>query len=406
MKKLFSSIPRDFLLFLLATCFIAFAQSIFDSGFNNFLNERFAISSFQRTLTEIPREIPGLGIVVISALFFFLCNRTMAALAQFFAAAGILLIGVCSSSYPLALVWLFVFSLGQHLFQPLAPDIGMELASGGKPGQRLGQLQGAATAAAIAGTFLVFVGFKFLHMGFTAAFVLSSCCFFAGTALILMMRRNRPVPTATRFTFHREYSLYYILSLLFGTRKQIFLTFAPWMLVTVFLQKTQIIALLMTISGLLGIAFKLWLGRAIDRYGEKIILAADAAALVVICLGYGFAKKLFSAETALLVVASCYVVDQILMSSMGMARATYLYRIARSPQEVTSGLTAGFGLDHIFSITIALTGGIIWKMVGYEYIFVLCAVFMLVNLFFALKIQTSPRPLSSPDAPPLPAEGR
>jgi hypothetical protein len=94
MKKFISSVPRDFLLFLAAGCCIAFAQSIFDSTFNNFLNERFTINSFQRTLLEVPRELPGLLVIFVSALFFFMCNRTLAAASQIFSAAGILLIAL------------------------------------------------------------------------------------------------------------------------------------------------------------------------------------------------------------------------------------------------------------------------------------------------------------------------
>lgn len=387
MNRLLRSIPRDFLLFILATAAIGFAQSLIDSTFNNFLNDRFAITSLQRTLIEIPREIPGLIVVFVSALFFFMCNRTLAALSQYLAAAGILLIGVFSFNFPMMLVWLFIFSLGQHLFLPLTSDIGMELAHEGNTGKRLGQLQGAANFAAITGSFLIFIGFKYFHFSFTAAFVLAAVCYLAGALLLSSMKKNRPIPAKTRFVFRKEYKLFYILTVLYGTRKQIFLTFAPWILVTVFLQPTQMIATLLTIGGVIGIVFKPLLGRAIDRYGERAIIAGEAVALVFVCAGYGFARKLFDGQTALLIASTCFIVDQLLMS-VSMARATYLKKIALSPEELTSTLTSAVSLDHVFSVTVALSGGLIWKMAGYEYIFVMGAVIALVNLYFALKIRT------------------
>ncbi len=389
MKRLINSIPRDFLLFLLAVAAIGFAQSLVDATFNNFLNERFAITNLQRSLIEIPREIPGLIVIFVSALFFFLCNRTLAAVSQFIAAAGIFLIGLFSFNYNHMLVWLFIFSLGQHLFLPLTSDIGMELAHAGNTGKRLGQLQGAGNLAAIAGSFVIFVGFKYFHLSFTATFILAACCYLAGALLIAAMKRNKPVPMSTRFIFRKEYRLFYILTVLYGTRKQIFLTFAPWILVTIFEQQTQSIATLLTIGGVIGIVFKPLLGRAIDRYGEKTILAGEAVALVFVCLGYGFSKKLFPFSTALIIASACYVADQLLMS-VGMARATYLKKIALNPQEVTSTLTAAVSIDHIFSIAIALLGGVIWKTAGYEYIFLLGAAIALINLFFALQITTVP----------------
>ncbi|MCB4792122.1 MAG: MFS transporter [Elusimicrobia bacterium] len=381
------SISRDFLLFILATACLGFAQSIIDSTFNNFLNERFNITNFQRTFLEFPREIPGLSVIFVSALFFFMCNRTLAAMSQMIAALGVFMIGFFSFGYSSMLLWLFVYSLGQHLFLPLTSDIGMELAQEGKTGKRLGQLQGAGNFAAIAGSFMVFLGFKYLHLSFSATFGISAFCFFIGALLIYGMRKNKPVPAGTRFKFRKEYKLFYILSVLYGTRKQIFLTFAPWILVTVFLQPTQSIAKLLTIGGVIGIVFKPILGRAIDKYGEKTILAGEAVVLIFVCMGYGFAKKFFSINTALLIASACFITDQLLMS-VGMARATYLQKIALDPQELTSTLTAGVSIDHIFSISIALLGGLIWKTVGYEYIFLLGAVISLTNLYFALKIKT------------------
>ncbi|MHB9155495.1 MAG: MFS transporter, partial [Endomicrobiales bacterium] len=145
------------------------------------------------------------------------------------------------------------------------------------------------------------------------------------------------------------------------------------------------------------IFFKPWLGRAIDRYGEKAVLAGEAVALVFVCLGYGLSKSLFGPGAALVIASCCYVADQLLMSA-GMARATYLKKIAVTPQEVTSTLTAGVSLDHVFSITIALCGGLIWKAAGYEYIFLMGALIALANLFFALQVSTPPSKAPVPTA--------
>jgi predicted MFS family arabinose efflux permease len=388
MKKYISAVPRDFLLFICVVACVGFAQSLVDSTLNNFLNDRFALSNIQRTFIEMPREVPGLIVMFVSAALFFMCNRTLAVFAQLLAAAGVFMIGVCSFNYPVMLVWLFVYSMGQHIFLPLASDIGMELAHEGNMGKRLGQLQGAGNFAAIIGSLFVFIGFKYLNLTFTLTFAISGLCYLLGMFLMRSMKKNVPVPFSERFKFKKKYKLYYILSILFGSRKQIFLTFAPWVLVTVFMQKTEMIATLLAVGGAIGIGFKPLLGRAIDRLGERAILAGEAVILIFVCLGYGFAQRYLSPQAALLVVFSCYVADQLLMS-VGMARATYLKKIAGDPKEVTSTLTAGVTIDHVFSITVALAGGLIWKAFGYEYIFLLGAFIAAVNLFFALQIDTS-----------------
>jgi predicted MFS family arabinose efflux permease len=199
------------------------------------------------------------------------------------------------------------------------------------------------------------------------------------------MTPDEPVPVKTRFAVHKEYRLYYVLSVLYGTRKQIFITFAPWVLVTVFDQKVQALATLLTVGGIVGILFKPLLGRAIDRFGERLILVGEALLLIVVCIGYGFAKSVLPAGTALAVVFACFVADQLLMS-VGMARATYLKKIARRPEDVTPTLTMGVSIDHVFSITIAVVSGAIWAAVGYRWVFLLGACLALGNLAAALRV--------------------
>ena len=71
-------------------------------------------------------------------------------------------------------VWLFIYSLGQHLFMPVASTIGMELAEEGKTGQRLGQLNAIRNLAAILGSFIVFLGFKYLGFTFQHTFAIAA----------------------------------------------------------------------------------------------------------------------------------------------------------------------------------------------------------------------------------------
>jgi predicted MFS family arabinose efflux permease len=379
--------PRDFQLFLAAMFVFGFSQSIVDSTFNNFLNETYSIGNLQRGLLELPRELPGLLTIVISAILFFICSRRQAALANILCAIGILFIGLFSPTYSVMLIWLFIFSTGQHLFIPLNQSIGMELAVKGETGKRLGQFSAVSNIAMIIGSFTILIGFKFLHLNFKISYFVAFLGFITVAILIFMMKKDEPVSMKMKFQLRREYKLYYWLTVLYGTRKQLFLTFAPWVLVTVFKQKTEILATLLTIGGIIGIFFKPMVGKAIDKMGERLILTAEAAMLVLVCIGYGFAREIFTEKTALFIVFVSYVCDQLLLSA-GMARATYLQKIALRPEDVTQTLTMGTSIDHIFSISIALFGGFIWVKWGYQYLFLLGAIIAVVNFFSALQIKT------------------
>ncbi len=380
------SIPRELKLFAAASLMMGMAYSIYDSTFNNFLDFRFDLTGFQRSFLEFPRELPGFLVVFVSAALWFLCSRRLSAASLLMSAAGALLIGFASASYGIMVLFLFIYSMGQHLMMPLASTIGMELAREGQTGRRLGQLNAIRNFAAILGSFLVVLGFRFLGFRFEHSFALAALGLGAAAALMLAMKRDEVRPPRTFLRLHREYCLFYLLNVLSGSRKQIFITFAPWVIVTIFNQPTETLATLFTIGGVIGILFQPFLGRAIDRFGEKKILQAEAVLLVFVCLGYGFAKSILAEQTALVLIFACFLLDQMLFS-VGMARSMYMKKIAKEDADVQPALTAGVTIDHIFSISIALIGGVIWNRFGFQYVFLAGVVIAVLNFLAASRIR-------------------
>jgi predicted MFS family arabinose efflux permease len=379
-------ISRELALFAVATFAMGVAYSLYDAIFNNYLNERFSLSGFERSFLELPRELPGFLVVFVSALFWFLCSRRLGVFAMLLGVAGALLVGFASPTYAIMVFWLFIYSMGQHLFMPLSSAIGMELAREGRVGQRLGQLSAVRNVAAISGSGLVFVGFKYLGMTFEQTFALTGLGLAMAAVLLFAMKKGETKPPALYLKLHREYRLYYFLAVLYGSRKQLFITFAPWVLITVYHQPTQTIAKLITIGGLIGILFQPLLGRAVDRLGERVILVSEAFLLVFVCFGYGFAGKIFPENTAFLIACACYLLDQMLMS-VGIARSTYMKKIARHPADVQPALTVSVTIDHIFSITIALLGGLIWNRYGFQYVFLMGVLIALINIVTAAQVK-------------------
>ena len=184
----------------------------------------------------------------------------MAVVAVLTGSVGLVLMALFSITFQWMFVWLFIFSLGQHLFMPLSTSIGMELAREGQTGRRLGQFNALRNGAVITGSFFIFIGFKWLRLDFTRSFLVAATFYLIAALLLGAMKPGRAHPPAVHLKFHRRYTLYYWLSILFGTRKQLFLTFAPWVLVTVYRQPTAVIATLLTIAGVCGIFFQPMLG--------------------------------------------------------------------------------------------------------------------------------------------------
>ncbi len=378
--------PRELLLFAVALFAMGIASSMFDSTFNNFLDDRFALTPFQRSFLEFPRELPGFLVVFVSAVLWFLSSRRLGVVTMILSLIGALLIGFASASYAVMTVWLFVYSLGQHLFMPINTTIGMELAREGHIGQRLGQLNALRNAATIGGSFIVMLGFRYLNFKFEHTFVLAAIGLAIAAGMLYSMAPTPPTQARSFLQLHKEYRLYYALAVMSGARKQLFITFAPWVLVTIFNQPTQIIATLLMTGGIIGILFQPLLGWAIDRFGERVVLASEAAILVFVCFGYGFSKFLFPEGVAFLLVCGFYLLDQMLFS-VGMARSTFMKKIALQPEDVQPALTAGVTIDHIFSITAALVGGAIWNAFGFQYVFLMGVGIAVVNFFVAMRVR-------------------
>jgi predicted MFS family arabinose efflux permease len=89
---------------------------------------------------------------------------------------------------------------------------------------------------------------------------------------------------------------------------------------------------------------------------------------------------------AFIIVCVCFLLDQMLMS-VNMARSTYMKKIALDNSHVQPALTSSVTLDHLFSITVGLLGGVIWDALGFQYVFLLGALIAVCNFFAALRIR-------------------
>lgn len=196
----------------------------------------------------------------------------------------------------------------------------------------------------------------------------------------------------------RRYSLYYLLNVFSGARKQVFVTFGPWVLIKIFGEPAPTIAKLWIVASIIGIFFQPQLGKLIDRVGERVILMADAVILIGVCLGYGFARELPLARPVHLVYA-CYVLDNVMFAA-GMARATYMDKIAENESDIHASLSLGVTIDHAVSMSIPTLGGLVWVRHGFPYVFLGVAGIAVCNLIVASFVRA---PARAPVVEALPA---
>jgi len=285
---------RDFSLFLIAGVFLGIAQSVDGSTLTNYLKEHFGMMILQRSALEFPREIPGLlEFLVIGVLSFLGGDVRISVVANLLAAIGMFSLGIIPSQYAMVIFVIFIYSMGQHIFMPLSGSIGMSFAKPGEMGKVLGKLSSVGNMAVVFSSAALWALYKFAHISFSTAFTIGAVAFVISAILMSFIKPTQTVHIRKRYVFRKEYRLYYWLCMLYGARKQIFITFGPWVLVEVFKQPVATMTLLFFIIAVIGIFVKPWVGHLIDKVGEKVVLSTEAFLFFLTCLGMRLPKISF-----------------------------------------------------------------------------------------------------------------
>ncbi len=388
LRRYFSNLrsDKDFSLFLFAGLFGGIATGIFMTIFNNYLSDIFNLTADGRGLVEFPRELPGVLIVFVLAFLAFLGDIRIIFVGTLAAAAGLLGLGVLSPTFGTMLIWMMVFSMGQHIMFTITPAIGMSLSDRAEHGVRLGRISAYTITGMLIAYAIVWLGFKYLNFTYGFAFIIATVFMLFSAVFVFFMHPRKPEKRKIRFVFKKEFRLFYALSVVNGARKQIFLTFAPWVLIRMFQMDASTFAILGVVVAAVSILTRKLVGKAIDIKGERFILTLEAVILVAVCIGYAYAAELFTAGVAIVIIAGCYVLDNS-MSSVEMARSTYVQKIAKDPADVTPTISTGISIDHVVAMSIPYFGGLLWAAVGYQYVFLAAAAIALINLILSRRIK-------------------
>jgi predicted MFS family arabinose efflux permease len=408
---------REILVFLAVSALVGLAAGMSDSLMANYFKEAYDTNAQQRGFIEFPRELPGvLSIFAIAALAA-LGNIKSAIVAQFLAAAGLVALGFYRPSFAGMLVFLFIYSLGQHMYIPLGDSIGLSLAKQQNAGFLLGRFNSLRMAALMVAGIVTFFGFRIGWFSFetpVTVFLIAAVLYLFAACLIAVLRRQIPErrddgtsePARVRFVWRKEYVRYYLICALFGGRKQIMFVYSPWVLIELLNFRADSMSLLAIIGALIGIFFMPVVGRLIDRYGVRRVMIVEALAFIFIYIGYGSLSRWVNmqpghvvvlAGLAMLLVYLLNVVDRM-SAQFAMVRAIYMRQIALVPEDVTPSLTLGMAIDHVVSIGGSAVCGVIWYNWGPEYVFVVAGVMSLLNLIVALGIRTADTAAAAPVA--------
>jgi MFS family permease len=372
---------RDYKLFVLATVLMALGACVNNSIFNNYLKDVYSLDVARRTFLEFPRELPGFLVTFFIAGLALLGEVRIAFIAQLAASAGMMALGWIPSSFALMVSSVFLFSAGQHVYMPLGNAIGMGFAEKGREGSVLGRLSSISTIALLVGTATLLALLELARPSYRASFTAASIFYLASALALVAMSPRRAAGKPRRLVLKRRYGRYYFLSVLYGARKQLFITFGPWMLVDLFRQPAATMTLLFFIISAVGIGAQPLVGRLTDKLGPRAVLGGEALLTVGVCVIYAFAPELLPPGAALVVIAGCYVVDQA-SSAVSMSRAVYVSQIAEDPADVSPTLSLGISIDHSVAMFLPMLGGLAWRSAGergYRWVFLGGALVSAIN---------------------------
>ena len=406
--------------YLLAIAFMAVCGGIFENTYYNYLWDQFQIGEKTRGHLELVREFPGLMNVFLLALLAAIPETRVAAIAAAVTAVAMAGFGIAGDNWIAFLALTLAWGAGSHIIMPINSSLTMEMGGETSKGKRLGQVSAVSVAGSIIGAAIVLIVFASMaapeappdplagsrppvlvqemwryntSFGIAAGFCIVAAWFY------WRMRGVGSTTKRPRLVFRRQYWLYYVLSVLFGARKQVFLTFGRWVLVKIFLTPPPVFAWLWILASLIGIWFNPWIGRVIDRVGERRILVIDSFLLMLVCFGYAISTHLpVSRPLQLAFVLVFFVGDQVLFA-LQTARTTYMGKIAESKDDLTGSLSMGVTLDHLVAATIPSLGGWIWWRYSYEWLFIGAGGIALLMALFANMVRVPKHVATGEESP-------
>ncbi|MDD4889094.1 MAG: MFS transporter, partial [Phycisphaerae bacterium] len=235
---------------------------------------------------------------------------------------------------------------------------------------------GAGLAAALLVTLAVRRGWIHLDSPIRPLYLLAGVLAVIAAGACLGIPRDLKTP-GPALVVRRKYSLYYLLCFLEGWRKQIFITFAGFLLTKTYHTPISTMLLLWLATNVIGWFISPRVGRLIDRIGERKVLITYFACLTMVFIGYALIPNKWALYT-LFVADSCFF-------SLGMGLTTYVRRIAPA-SEHTPTLSMGVAMNHVAAVAMPLVGGWLWSRYDSRWTFLMGSVVAFASIFVAMRV--------------------
>lgn len=368
---------RGFIMLAVMQLAYGFGNSAHNSTVTNFFEEVLHFSGPQFGYMTAIRELGGLLLILLMALLYRVSLQWLTAGAMFFLGIGYALFGVATDFFSV-IPWILMSSFGLHTVLQTQYSLGMSLTTQERSGQVLGRMNAYAQVGTFVALIMVFLVFQLEVFSFVPTFIIMGVVCIIGAIAIVGFphlhegQARKVAPKRERFVWRREYKYFYWLNLLDGVRQQIFFSFGLWVLVNRFELTVAHISLLLMGVTFVAMMSSTYLGRLIDRLGERRVLQAINIGYVVALAGYALAGEVYLAMLF-------YVIYSFIAVFSSIGASTYLRKIA-VPEDVAPSLAMGITILHATAVVVPVVAGIILNFVGYQVPFFIACLAALVTV--------------------------
>jgi predicted MFS family arabinose efflux permease len=372
---------------MLATMQLAygFAYSAQNNVITNFFEDVLHFSGPQFGYMTAIREFGGLTLILLMALLYRISIPWLTAGAMFLLSVGFGLFGV-ATGFLSVIPWILISSFGMHTILQTQFSLGMSLTAQERSGHVLGRMAAFAQAGTFVALLVVFLIFHFDLLSYEMTFVLIGIVAFIGAVAIFRFphlhdgEERKVEPMREPIVWRKDYRYYYVLNLLDGVRQQIFFSFGLWVLVNRFKLGVEDISLLLLAVTFIGIVSSSYVGRLIDRHGERRVLQAINIGYVVALGGYALSGQVYLA-------CVFYVIYSFIVPFSTIGASTYLRKIA-VPKDIAPSLAMGVTILHATAVVVPVAAGIILNFVGYQIPFFIACLAALVMVGVTQRLDT------------------
>ena len=364
-----------------------FGLSLWMVLINNFAVE---VANFDGSMTgwrESVREIPGFMAFLVVFVIRFVREQTLAIVSFVLLGAATMVTSQFPSFWGL-LITTYLGSLGFHYFETVNQSLQLQWLDKKTAPKKLGWIVAAGSIGSLIAYSAVLAARAVLDAGYDPMYIIGG-----GVSVLLAAFCWIVFPQFEGHTVQRKdillktrYWLYYALVFMGGARRQIFMVFAPFMMVEKFGLHVEGLAALFVINYIANIIFAPLVGWFIQRYGERLSLIVEYVGLFgVFSLYVGVYYFDWSWEVA----ATLYVVDHLLFA-IAFAQKTYFQKIA-DPEDQAPTAAVAFTINHIAAVFLPAALGYLW-LHSPAAVFGLAVIMSLISLLLSFLVPRDPGP--------------